>query len=159
MNKRLKMVPCKQGKSKQACHQISFLNQYSENRIPTDGSIDEKDFNMHDPAVIGEFHSRYYTPGNMAIIISGKIDQGTAGLLNRYFGGVTLAKGEQDEEGKPIIGEKTRKVHIGKTGAVQTAIRVGSATINKRHPDYPGLKIFNTLLGGYFGSRLNEEYS
>ncbi len=69
---------------------------------------------MHDPAVIREFHSRYYTPGNMTIIISGKIDQGTAGLLNRYFGGVTLAKGEQDEEGKPIIGEKTREVHIGK---------------------------------------------
>ena len=27
-------------------------------------------------------------------------------------------------------------------------------TINKSHPDYPGLKILNVILGGYFGSRL-----
>ena len=33
-------------------------------------------------------------------------------------------------------------------------IRIGSATINKRHPDYPGLKVLDSILGGYFGSRL-----
>jgi predicted Zn-dependent peptidase len=45
-------------------------------------------------------------------------------------------------------------MHIKKNGAVQSAIRIGSQTINKRHPDYPGLKFLNTVLGGYFGSRL-----
>jgi predicted Zn-dependent peptidase len=51
-------------------------------------------------------------------------------------------------------GSAVRKVHIEKQGAVQTATRIGSRTINKRHADYPGLKVLNTLLGGYFGSRL-----
>ncbi|HBC78429.1 MAG TPA: hypothetical protein DCZ51_07355 [Bacteroidales bacterium] len=41
-----------------------------------------------------------------------------------------------------------------KKGAVQTAIRIGSSSINKRHPDYPGMKFLNVMLGGYFGSRL-----
>ncbi|MBK7132383.1 MAG: insulinase family protein [Bacteroidales bacterium] len=41
-----------------------------------------------------------------------------------------------------------------KAGTVQTSVRIGSATINKRHPDYPGLKVLDAVLGGYFGSRL-----
>jgi predicted Zn-dependent peptidase len=37
---------------------------------------------------------------------------------------------------------------------VQASIRIGSTTINKRDPDYPGLKVVDTILGGFFGSRL-----
>ena len=55
---------------------------------------------------------------------------------------------------KSLHGGTSGKVSINKPGAVQTAIRIGSATINKRHPDYPGLKILDAILGGYFGSRL-----
>ncbi|HBZ21874.1 MAG TPA: insulinase family protein, partial [Bacteroidales bacterium] len=53
-----------------------------------------------------------------------------------------------------IRGESRKKVQIKKKGAVQTAIRIGSSSINKRHPDYPGMKFLNVMLGGYFGSRL-----
>lgn len=41
-----------------------------------------------------------------------------------------------------------------KEGAVQSSIRLGSWAIPKCHPDFPALAVFNTLLGGYFGSRL-----
>ena len=41
-----------------------------------------------------------------------------------------------------------------KEGAVQSSIRLGSWSIPKSHPDFPALAVFNTLLGGYFGSRL-----
>ena len=41
-----------------------------------------------------------------------------------------------------------------KEGAVQSSIRLGAWTIPKKHTDYPALAVFNTLLGGYFGSRL-----
>ncbi len=37
---------------------------------------------------------------------------------------------------------------------MQTAIRIGKVTINKLHDDFIGLQILNTVLGGYFGSRL-----
>jgi predicted Zn-dependent peptidase len=37
---------------------------------------------------------------------------------------------------------------------LQTAIRVGMPTVNINHPDFDDLQILNTLLGGYFGSRL-----
>jgi predicted Zn-dependent peptidase len=53
-----------------------------------------------------------------------------------------------------LKGDRRKKVHIEKKGTVQSAISIGSSTINKRHIDYHGLKILNTILGGYFGSRL-----
>lgn len=38
--------------------------------------------------------------------------------------------------------------------AVQSSIRMGKLSIPKTHPDFIPLVVFNTILGGYFGSRL-----
>lgn len=38
--------------------------------------------------------------------------------------------------------------------ALQSSIRIGSWSIPKSHPDFLALSVFNTVLGGYFGSRL-----
>lgn len=40
--------------------------------------------------------------------------------------------------------------------ATQATVKVGGFAINRSHADYPKLKIVNTLLGGYFGSRLMQ---
>lgn len=116
--------------------------------------LNEMDFEMMNASIIKEFHSKYYTPDNMTVIISGKIHPDTSELLNKYFGEFSSRKNLKEEPAIAIKGDEVKKVHIDKKGAVQTAIRIGSPTINKRHPDYPGLKIMNTILGGYFGSRL-----
>jgi len=114
----------------------------------------EHDFENLSPSVLSDFHSRYYTPGNMAVIVSGKIHPKTAELLNLYFGNDFRGKIKNEEHLKLLSGAGSKKIHINKSGTVQWAVRIGSATINKRHPDYPGLKILDLILGGYFGSRL-----
>ena len=48
----------------------------------------------------------------------------------------------------------TEKEHVSKKGALQSAIRVGRLCIDKSHPDYIPFQVLNTVLGGYFGSRL-----
>jgi predicted Zn-dependent peptidase len=53
-----------------------------------------------------------------------------------------------------INGNESHRQFVEKRGAIQAAIRIGSATINKKHQDYNGLLILDTILGGYFGSRL-----
>jgi zinc protease len=121
---------------------------------PYGRQLSEHDFELMDPSIIKEFHSKYYTPGNMTVIVSGKIHPDTSELLNYYFGDLSSPTIQKHERVDAIRGEELKEVHIDKPGAVQTAIRIGSTTINKRHPDYPGLKILNTILGGYFGSRL-----
>lgn len=121
---------------------------------PYGRQLSEQDFEMMNPAIIKEFHSAYYTTDNMTIILSGKIHPKTSELLNKYFGDINSSKKQEKDFGIEIRSNKQKLVHIEKNDAVQTAIRIGSATINKRNMDYPGLKIMNTILGGYFGSRL-----
>ena len=121
---------------------------------PYGRQLNERNFEMMNPSIIKEFHSRYYTPDNMTVIISGKIHPDTSELLNKYFGEISSQKKRLEDPTIAINSEEVKEAHIHKKGAIQTAIRIGSPTINKRHPDYPGLKILNTILGGYFGSRL-----
>ncbi|HKK39202.1 MAG TPA: pitrilysin family protein [Cryomorphaceae bacterium] len=45
---------------------------------------------------------------------------------------------------------------VKKEGALQSAIRVGFPGISRHHEDYPAFYIANTILGGYFGSRLMQ---
>lgn len=112
------------------------------------------DFHNLNPALLSEFHSEYYTPENLAIIVSGRIHRDTAYLLNAFFGGKGPKAKRSKEPLNVISPEKIRQVHVEKKGAVQTAIRIGSPSINKLHPDYPGLKVVDAILGGYFNSRL-----
>jgi predicted Zn-dependent peptidase len=39
-------------------------------------------------------------------------------------------------------------------GAVQSAVRMGRLLFPRQHPDFVGMQVVATLLGGYFGSRL-----
>ncbi|WP_228527486.1 M16 family metallopeptidase [Pararhodonellum marinum] len=46
------------------------------------------------------------------------------------------------------------KITETRAKSVQSTIRIGQHLISKKHPDHHGLMVFNTILGGYFGSRL-----
>jgi len=132
----------------------SFFESVFGSNHPYGRPVKEKDFEAITPALVRDFHSEYYTPRNMAAIISGKIHEDTPHLFEKHFGSFSDSKLPAGNSLNIINVSDAGKIHIEKPEAVQTAIRIGSATINKRHPDYPGLKILNTILGGYFGSRL-----
>lgn len=113
----------------------------------------ENDFwNLHS-SMLKEFHKKYYHPGKLAIIISGKIPPDTIKILDDQFGSLPAIEQIFDDL-RPLKESVPGKTNITKEGTVQTAIRIGSRTINKRHPDYPSLKVLDSILGGYFGSRL-----
>ncbi|MGB8491041.1 MAG: pitrilysin family protein [Bacteroidales bacterium] len=121
---------------------------------PYGRQVHEEDFGNITPAVLKDFHTKFYTPETMAVIISGRIHSNAVDLLEKTFGGLHSKKIFIEENPAVLKGSARMKVHLKKPGAVQTAIRIGSSTINIRHPDYPGLKFLNVVLGGYFGSRL-----
>lgn len=116
--------------------------------------ITEGDFERISRELLIDFHEKYYVPENMAIIVSGKIHERTTTLLNKFFGDLRSQKIYIEDPGNKLRVSRKKRVHVPRPGAVQSAIRIGSVTINKRDPDYPGLKILDSLLGGYFGSRL-----
>jgi zinc protease len=121
---------------------------------PYGRQVYEKDFEGMTQSLLKDFHTRFYKPEDMSVIISGRVHEQTVSLFEKYFGGLRSPEINIENPGIAIKGTIEKKVHLDKQGAVQTAFRIGSSTINKRHPDYPGLKILNVVLGGYFGSRL-----
>lgn len=102
-----------------------------------------------------QFHKTHYSSRNCRIIAAGKIGPDFIHLLNKHFsdfnGESSLPEQKVGLNGLP---KPDPQVRIEKEDAVQSAIRVGRILFNKKHPDYGKMKILNTVLGGYFGSRL-----
>jgi zinc protease len=113
------------------------------------------DFDSLTQQQLKDFHSRLYHSKNCKVIISGKIDDEVLTVLEKQFHlNDTTIEFVSDHKFIGITSSEERKHYIEKPDAVQTAIRIGKPMINKHHEDYPGLQILNTILGGYFGSRL-----
>jgi predicted Zn-dependent peptidase len=74
-------------------------------------------------------------------------------LLERHFGKAILP-GKRLSVDVPPAKSKPEQVRLPFPGAVQSAIRIGSPLFNRLHEDYNGMYVLNTILGGYFGSRL-----
>ena len=100
------------------------------------------------------FHKTNYFISDCKIIAAGNIRKNLIEELNKYFGTHTDAHNRKNQNAIPIVTSKLHMVHYKKEDALQSAIRIGKKLFNKKHPDFLKLKVLNTVLGGYFGSRL-----
>jgi len=101
------------------------------------------------------FYKSFYKPENSYVVISGNITNDIVSLINRYLGSIKNIEAEYLNSNINIIGTVTDKDRfVKKDGSLQSAIRIGMPIINKQHPDFNSLIVLNTILGGYFGSRL-----
>lgn len=100
-----------------------------------------------------EYFKQAYNPSNCTIVIAGKFDSEAFELLNDSFGKDWTT--EDSVKNKFTFEPNSKKfIYSEKTDALQSAIRMGKLSINRKHEDFPGLQVLNTVLGGYFGSRL-----
>lgn len=122
---------------------------------PYGRSFEVDDYELVSKQDIEMFHNRHYTAGNCKIIVAGKIKDNILGLLNKHLsgfdGGAEQPAPYSGLNGFPV---NQLKKKVEKEDAVQSAIRIGRILFNKKHEDYARMKIVNTILGGYFGSRL-----
>lgn len=132
-----------------------FLENLFGPEHPYGKSVSISDFEKHETAGLRMFHETYLTSKNCQIILSGKKCQTHFESLNRFFGGSCWGNDFLAEEIEYSSNGKCDKfIHHDKKGAVQSSLRIGRMSINKTHEDYPKLQLLNTVLGGYFGSRL-----
>ncbi len=105
-----------------------------------------------------QFHKDHYIAENCKALITGNTDTETFRIINKYFGGSDWKKGSNIAVPQyPVQSLGEQEIFTPKQDAVQAAIRIGKPVINKHHPDYLGMKIVTTVLGGYFGSRLMKK--
>ncbi|WP_316848390.1 pitrilysin family protein [Pedobacter psychrodurus] len=100
-----------------------------------------------------EYFKAAYAPNNCTIIVSGKFDDTSFKLLNNAFGN-DWEKSNAVKNSFNFTSTEKQFVYTEKPEALQSAIRIGRLAINRKHEDFSGLQILNTVLGGYFGSRL-----
>jgi zinc protease len=96
-----------------------------------------------------------YQPSNCTIIIAGKIEPDILELITNTFDKDWVNSDLQSDTTQPEIKPSAKHFYFTeKPDALQSAIRMGTPVINRTHPDFPALQVLNTVLGGYFGSRL-----
>ncbi len=123
---------------------------------PYGRDVVEGDFERISIKEITTFFNTHYNSLNCAIFASGNLPDSILETLNKHFGEDNWG-GSQQKENTGIIALKTtgtQKHFIEREDAIQSAIRVGRILFNKTHPDYFKFQVLNTILGGYFGSRL-----
>jgi len=113
-----------------------------------------EDFDHINQAMLKKFHQEKYGTNNCKIIVAGKIPKNLVGMLNKHIGNHNNSVREQSIHPHKVDTQANLTSHIVKENAIQSAIRIGKILFNKKHADFPKLKVLNTVLGGYFGSRL-----
>ena len=104
------------------------------------------------------FHAAQYQPANAALLVVGDVTpDAILPLLEQAFGSwkrsgpaatATVAEPPQLRARKVVI--------VDKPGAAQSQIRIGWVGVPRATPDYFALEVLNTILGGSFTSRLNQ---
>jgi len=103
---------------------------------------------------VKDYFREAYQPKNCTVIMSGTVKDETIKLVDELFGRDWLSVGEITENDFHFTQGPGIEHYIEKPEALQSAIRIGQVAINRTHADFPGLQVLNTILGGYFGSRL-----
>lgn len=106
------------------------------------------------PDQLARFHKRHYTTDNVTIVIAGWRPEEALESLNKALGQLSACESNKSLREHPVLTTVPGRIEVPKAGALQHALRLGKPIIGKTDPDYVGFKVLNTLLGGYFGSRL-----
>lgn len=108
---------------------------------------------------IRSFHAQYYQPQQAHLLVVGDVTaESILPKLEQTFGGW---KNAGAPAAAPALGNATQHAAkqiylIDRPGAPQSQIRIGWIGVPRNTPDYYVLEVMNTVLGGSFTSRLNQ---
>ena len=104
------------------------------------------------------FHTAMYTPGSATLVVVGDIRADTVvPLLQKHFGSwkTTGPVARNPVSQAPQLTERQVSI-VDMPGAEQSQVRIGWVGVSRSTPDYFTLQVLNTILGGSFTSRLNQ---
>jgi predicted Zn-dependent peptidase len=105
------------------------------------------------------FHASWYRPDNATLVVAGDVTPGAVlpqleKALGAWRAPAAAPPAVALTAPAPL---KARTVYlVDKPGAAQSVIRIGAVGVARSTPDYFPIEIMNTILGGSFTSRLNQ---
>lgn len=112
-----------------------------------------------DSIAVREFYRRGFQPDQAEFIVTGDITLAEAEreLVARFgrwrndrLGRLTAAQAAAPQPGATAV------TLVAKPGAAQSVIVIGAPGVPRTSPDYAAIEVMNTLLGGSYSSRLNQ---
>lgn len=100
-----------------------------------------------------DYYTSNYGSDNRIIILSGKISKEIRNEVIDTFGSKYIPSAPF-EYTEPAVETKRSTERIKAEDNFQSAIKIGCRLFKRDHPDFADMFILNTILGGYFGSRL-----
>ncbi len=129
-------------------------HRYGTGAVGTTATI--KSFTTSD---LKAFHAAAYQPGNATLIVAGDLTaDSVVPQLEKVFGSWRAGATGPHHTTVPVAPEPTQRqiVIVDMPGAEQSQVRIGWVGVPRSTPDFFPLQVLNTILGGSFTSRLNQ---
>lgn len=110
------------------------------------------DYDNLTAARLRTFYENHYTAANLFAVASGQITAAAREAITTFLERFGAASAVTDPGIPPT--DSTTLIREKRSGALQSSVRIGKVLFPKGHPDFNGLQVAATVLGGYFGSRL-----
>jgi zinc protease len=108
-------------------------------------------------ADLQSYYQTNFRPNNATLIIVGDVTPGQIeDKIKSLFGGWQRGEIPTLNYSEPPKSGATTIYLIDKPGAAQSSFRIGSVGVPRSTKDYFALTVMNTILGGSFSSRLNQ---
>jgi len=108
-------------------------------------------------ADLRSYYQANYAPNNATMIIVGDVNPAQIEQrISSLFGNWQRRDVPQLKYGEPPKAGTTTIYLIDKPGAAQSSFRIGAVGVPRSTKDYFALTVMNTILGGSFTSRLNQ---
>jgi zinc protease len=132
---------------KNFAHAIFGTSTYGSN-------IEVEDYQAIERSDLLAYFTAAYKPENCTIFVAGKFEEAEFKILNATLGKAWINTASSAVNEFIFEPAKTGEIFIERPDAIQSAIRMGLRSVNRKHVDFPAFQVMNCLLGGYFGSRL-----
>jgi zinc protease len=134
-----------------------LYGQTSSYGHPASGT--ESSVGSFDRTELAEHYTRHFGPTGATFVVAGQVTASeVVALTERHFGDwqpQPVTPTPTGPNSGPGTGTSGTIYIADKPGAAQSVIRSGQTLVNRHHPDFMPLVLFNQVFGGEFSARLN----
>ena len=142
------------------CEKTSYLARKEFSRLifgdkhPYANPISADDYlHVQREEVLDFCHEHVHACG-CRLMLCGNVSETVLQTVIREFTALPCPKAEHPVPEYPFTPAQPGRYHVTKDNAAQTSLRIGKSGVRLNDPDYAHFLLLNTVLGGYFGSRL-----
>ena len=142
------------------CEKTSYLARKEFSRLifgdkhPYANPISADDYlHVQREEVLDFCHEHVHACG-CRLMLCGNVSETVLQTVIREFATLPCPKAEHPVPEYPFTPAQPGRYHVTKDNAAQTSLRIGKSGVRLNDPDYAHFLLLNTVLGGYFGSRL-----